>query len=129
MNSIASMKLYAVWLGLAVAMLLGGCTVMEPKAERYVVPPIGSTWTVAQHNTGSFGSGDVQVQITRGEQTWQGKQVVTFASSQATILANPDTSKWIAFLGPDGKPAVTFDPRRVSTSRLSSARHRPTTSR
>lgn len=110
MTSMVTMKLYAAWLGLAVAVLLGGCAMMEPKAGRYLAPPLGSTWTTAQHNTGSFGSGDVQVQITRGEQTWQGKQVVTFASSQVTILANPDTGKWIAFLGPDGKPVVTFDP-------------------
>lgn len=110
MKSIASMKLHVVGLGLAAAVLTGGCATMEPKAERYVAPPRGSTWTTAQRNTGSFGSGDVQVQTTRGEQTWQGKQVVTFATSQGTILANPDTGKWIAFLGPDGKPVVSFDP-------------------
>lgn len=110
MKSMASMKLYVAWFGLAVVVLTGGCAMMEPKAERYVAPPLRSTWTVAQRNTGSLGSGDVQVQITRGEQTWQGKPVVTFASSQATILANPDTGKWIAFLGPDGKPVVSFDP-------------------
>jgi hypothetical protein len=85
---------------------------MEPKAERYMAPPLGSTWTTAQRDTGSFGSGDVQVHSTRGEQTWEGKQVVTFASSQATILANPDTGKWIAILGPDGKPVLSFDPPR-----------------
>jgi hypothetical protein len=110
MKSIASMKPYLAWVGLAAVVLTGGCAMMEPKAERYVAPPLGSTWTTAQRNTGSFGSSDVQVQTTRGEQTWQGKQVVTFASSQATILANPDDGKWIAFLGPDGKPVVSFDP-------------------
>jgi hypothetical protein len=110
MKSIASMKLHVVGLGLAAAVLTGGCATVEPTAERYVAPPLGSTWTTAQRNTGSFGPGDVQVQTTRGEQTWQGRQVVTFASSQATILANPDTGAWIAFLGPDGKPVLSFDP-------------------
>jgi hypothetical protein len=110
MKSRASMKPYVVWLGLAVGVLTGGCATVEPKADRYVAPPLGSTWTTAQRNTGSFGSGNVQVQTTRGEQTWQGKQVLTYASSQATILANRDTGAWIAFLGPDGKPAVSFDP-------------------
>jgi hypothetical protein len=83
---------------------------MEPNAERYVAPPLGSTWTVAQRNTGSLGSGDVQLKITRGEQTWQGNQVVTFASSQGTTLTNPDNGRWIAFLGRDGKPVMSFDP-------------------
>jgi hypothetical protein len=110
MKSIASMKLYVAWFGLAAAVLTGGCATVEPKAERYVAPPLGSTWTTAQRNTGSFGSGDVQVQTTRGEQTWQGRQVVTFVNSQATILANPDTGAWIAVLGPDGKAVVSFDP-------------------
>jgi hypothetical protein len=110
MKSTASMKLHVVGLGLAAAVLTGGCATVEPKAERYVAPPLGSTWTTAQRNAGSFGSGDAQVQGTRGEQTWQGKQVVTFASSQGTTLADPDTGKWIAILGPDGKPVLSFDP-------------------
>ena len=110
MKSAANMKLHVAWLGLAAAVLTGGCATMEPKAERYVAPPIGSTWTTAQRNAGSYGSGDVQVQTTGGEQTWEGRQVVTFASSQGATLANPDTGKWIAFLGPDGKPVVSFDP-------------------
>jgi hypothetical protein len=110
MKSIASMTLHVVGLGLAAAVLTGGCATMEPKAERYVAPPLGSTWTTAQRNAGSFGAGDAQVQVTRGERAWQGKQVVTLASSQGTTLADPDTGKWIAILGPDGKPVLSFDP-------------------
>jgi hypothetical protein len=79
------------------------------KAEHFVPPPIGSTFTTVQHSTGSFGSGDVQLQFTRGERMWEGRQVITYASPQVTLLTSPDGA-WLAILGAGNKPVMRWDP-------------------
>ncbi|HWS75417.1 MAG TPA: hypothetical protein VN324_09790 [Quisquiliibacterium sp.] len=99
----------AVMAGLAAALLSGGCAMMTPTSERYTPPPMGSTWNVAERNTGSFGA-DVQYQERRGSATWQGKQVITFASSRGvTSMMSPDGG-FMAVAGPDGKPIMSWDP-------------------
>ncbi len=99
----------AAAIGLGTALLAGGCAMMTPKAAHYVAPPVGSTWTAKLHNTGSFGSGDVQLTTRRGERTWEGKQVITFTSQQGTIVAQTDGA-WLANLGPGDKVLLRFDP-------------------
>jgi hypothetical protein len=95
---------------LAAAVLAGGCALMEPKAERYQPPPVGSTWTIAQRNTGSYGQ-DAQFTVTRGEATWQGQRVIALASSRGfTTMVHPETGRWIAIVGRDGTPLFSWDP-------------------
>jgi len=101
--------LFSVPAVLTAALLSGGCAMMEPKAERYVAPPLGSSWVTAQRSMGSFGTGTAQVQSTRGERVWQGKQVITFASQQGTIVSMPEGG-FVAILGPGDKPLISWDP-------------------
>jgi hypothetical protein len=92
------------------AAVLSGCAAFGPQADRWVPAPVGATWEMAQRNTGSYGK-DVQIKMTRGDTTWNGAPAVTLTNSLGgTIIAQPADGRWIALLGPDGKPAVSFDP-------------------
>lgn len=93
----------------AAAALLGACATLDPGVA-WNIPPAGSSWQVAQQNTGSYGK-DVNFQVSRGEAVWQGKQAVTLTNSSngGTIMATPD-GKWMALVTRDGKPFMTYDP-------------------
>jgi len=103
-----NLKLVLILGAVAMALVSGGCGLMEPKAERYVAPPVGTTWVTAIHSTGSYGSGSRQVPGKRGERMWQGSQVVTFDGALGTILARPDGS-WLGIYKGD-QPIMTWDP-------------------
>jgi hypothetical protein len=81
---------------------------MEPKYERYVAPPIGSTWVTARRDTGSYGSGSVQLANTMGEQMWQGQKLNAYQNQEATLLAHPD-GRWVAMVR-GNTPLISFDP-------------------
>ena len=99
-------RLLAVGIGVALA---GGCALMEPKVERYVAPPVGTTWERSQADTGSFGSGTTKLlQSRRGQATWQGAQVITFEGADLAVFAQQDGA-WLGFFK-GGTPVVTFDP-------------------
>jgi hypothetical protein len=104
-----NLKLQMASAGLALAMVSGGCAMMAPKAERYVAPPLGSTWVTARRDSGSFGSGNVQVSSKRGERMWQGQQVITFESPGSAILAASDSGNWLGIVSGD-KPLITWEP-------------------
>ena len=110
MKTIDGFKRNAATMGLCAAVLSGGCAVMEPKAERWSPPAAGSTWEVAQRNTGSYGK-DMRLQISRGDGTWEGAKVVTYSNSLGmTTMATLDDGSWIAIVGRNGKPLMSFDP-------------------
>jgi len=94
---------------IAAALVLNGCAVTEPKVDRFVPPPVGSNWTNAVRNAGSFGSGDVQLQVTLREQEWNGKQVFVASSASGAEVWTPDGGL-VAFLGAGDKPIMQFDP-------------------
>lgn len=96
--------------GVTALMGASGCAMLTPKAEAYKPPPVGSTWTNSQVNTGSYGSGTAQITVTRGERVWQGRQVVTFQVPTGTTLGDPATSRWLAVLAPTDAVVVTWDP-------------------
>ena len=102
-------KVHLATASLAAMLVAGGCSMMEPKAERHVAPPLGSTWTQAQRNSGSYGSGAVQVPFKRGERMWQGKLMGTYETPQQVTVFAADGG-WVAILSPDGKPILTYDP-------------------
>jgi len=104
-----SFRLQLATASLAAALVAGGCSMMAPKAERYVAPPVGSTWVQAQRNTGSYGSGTAQVPFKRGERMWQGKMMGTIESPQQIIVSAADGG-WMAILSPEGKPLLSYDP-------------------
>jgi hypothetical protein len=104
-----SFRLHLATASLAAALVAGGCSMMEPKAERYVAPPIGSTWVQAQSNTGSYGTGTVQVPFKRVERMWEGKLMQANESPQQVVLTASDGA-WAVILSPDGKPLISYDP-------------------
>ena len=92
------------------ALVFAGCAMIEPKAEKPVPLPIGATWTQAMTDTGSFGKGSTaQSWKAAGDQDWQGRKVRAFESQQLTILADAESTKWVAFLN-KGTPILSWDP-------------------
>jgi hypothetical protein len=94
--------------GLAVAMLMGGCGLLEPKAERYVAPPLGTTWVTARQDTGSYGSGSGKVDGKRGERMYQGAPAITFEAAGGTVVATQE-GNWLGIFNGD-TPVMTWDP-------------------
>jgi len=108
MKIMRSVNLYLAIAGLALALVSGGCA-MTPKAERYVAPPVGTTYTTSQSNTGSYGSGTTQSTMKVTERMWEGKRATAFASPTGVIVLNADGA-WSAMLGPDDKTIMSWDP-------------------
>jgi hypothetical protein len=82
---------------------------MAPKAERYVAPPFGSTYTLAQTNTGSYGSWTGQLAVKVTERMWEGRQMIAFVTQRGTTLANTEGG-WSTILGPNDTPILSWDP-------------------
>jgi|WetSurMetagenome_2_1015567.scaffolds.fasta_scaffold05822_9 hypothetical protein len=108
MNTTHSVRFHLLIAGLALALLSTGCAT-APKAERYVAPPLGSTFTTSQSNTGSYGSGNTQSTMKVTERMWEGKRVTALVSPTGVLVLNADGA-WSALLGPDDKPIVSWDP-------------------
>ena len=109
MKTARKVNFYFATAVLVFALASGGCATMAPKAEKYVPPPLGSTFTYSLSRTGSYGSGTMEPTMKITERTWEGRRVLAFASPNVTILVNADGS-WPAWLAPDGKPILTWDP-------------------
>jgi DUF3108-like len=109
MNVGFNLKLQLASAGLAVALVSGGCAVMAPKAERYVAPPLGSSYVRAQRDSGSFGSRNIELQVRCGERMWQGQRVIAFEFPQYTLVAEPNTGSFLGIFVGD-KPIMTWDP-------------------
>jgi hypothetical protein len=109
MNIGLSLKLQLVSTGLAVALVSGGCAIMESKAERYVAPPPGLTWVTARSDSGSYGSGNVKVANRRGERMWQGEQVITLEGPDGAILSS-STGNWLGIVSRDDRLLITWEP-------------------
>lgn len=108
MKTTQSTKLYLAIAGLMLALVVGGCAI-TPKAERWVGPPLGTTYILARTNTGSFGSGTERSTWTVTERMWEGKQFKAVISPAGGFVLDADGA-WIAMLGPDDKPVFTWDP-------------------
>jgi hypothetical protein len=108
MKTTHSLKLYLVIASVALVLALGGCATV-PNAERYSAPPLGASYTGSQSNTRSFGSGTSQITTKVAERVWEGKRVTAFVTPAGTMLCTGD-GQWPAFLGPDDKPIMSWDP-------------------
>jgi hypothetical protein len=109
MKNINSLKLYLAISALALVLVSGGCATMSPKLEGWTVPPLGTTYTISQTATGSYGSGTSQITAKFDERMWEGKRMIAVVSPTAVTLSTPD-GHWPAILAPDGKPIMTFEP-------------------
>jgi hypothetical protein len=105
-NSITNTVGYAA----ALASVVASCAAVPPQVERWQAAPVGASWETAQRNTGSYGK-DALSKVTVREGTWKGSPAVALAmESGGTLLQQPSDGKWIALLGRDGQPAITWDP-------------------
>ncbi|MBL8341701.1 MAG: hypothetical protein JNL30_09560 [Rubrivivax sp.] len=94
----------------ALAAMLGGCATPDPRTQPWKPAPIGANWMAAQRNTGSFGK-DTQTTTTRlADMDWNGSPALVLKTANGMLLQQPADGRWLAFLSPDGKPTVTFDP-------------------
>jgi hypothetical protein len=108
MKNTSSMKLYLAIAGLTLVLVVGGCA-MAPKGERYVVAPLGTTFTSAYTNTDRYGSRTSEATTKITERMWDGKRVTAFVSPTMTLLVTADGA-WPAILTPDDKPIFSWDP-------------------
>ena len=83
---------------------------MQPKVEGYVAPPVGSSWTQSNRNTGSYGPSSTS-QITRAERNWEGKPVIAFIGARGAFLMDPEGGD-VAFVGQDDKPLLRWEPHQ-----------------
>lgn len=93
----------------AAALFVAGCATGGGSAQRYAPPKLGTTWTNARMDTGSYGSGAARVTWRRGERDWQGARLASFETPQSVTLLNAD-GQWLRQISPAGRPAVSFDP-------------------
>ncbi|HXD42836.1 MAG TPA: hypothetical protein VN649_19885 [Ramlibacter sp.] len=96
----------------AVVTLAAGCAVFGPQLTTWNPAPVGASWEIAQRNTGSYGK-DTQLRITRiADSTWKDIPVAAMknTSTGGTLLMQASDGNWLAMLGPDGKPFMSFEP-------------------
>lgn len=92
------------------AALLAGCASGPPKAERYVAPPIGSSWTVQTTSTGSYGNASkVQQQVSMRDVVFEGKTYHRFDGTGGANLLNDEAGVFVV-LGPGDRPLMRYEP-------------------
>lgn len=94
-----------------VLLLLAACAAPGPRPYVWSPPAPGTTWKLAQHNTGSYGK-DVQFEVTRGDdRMWNGAPAITLAQSTGMkVIATPEAGRMQALLAPDGRPLISWVP-------------------
>lgn len=102
------------WLALGAGMLLvallAGCASGPPKAERYVAPPVGASWTHQITSTGSFGNADkVPLTGTMRDVLVEGKPYHRFDFGNNAVLQTDSVGVFMV-LGPGDRPLMRYDP-------------------
>jgi hypothetical protein len=109
MKTRSEFRLHTLGVSLVIALLGAGCASAPPRAERYIAPPIGSSWTYSAVSTGSYGGGSGQVMLRLGEATWDGRKVYSFQSPAAHSLQD-ENAALLAVTAPNGELQMRFDP-------------------
>lgn len=95
---------------MATAAVLGGCASPPPTAERYVAPPVGSSWTHKVSNSGSFGNAQgAEIRTTMRDVVVDGKPWHRFENSGGAVLQD-DSAGVFLVLGPGDRPLMRYDP-------------------
>lgn len=90
--------------------LIAGCASGPPKAERYVAPPVGSSWKVQTTSTGSYGNANkVEQQVSVRDVMFEGKTYHRFDGSGGANLINDSVGVFVV-LGPGDRPLMRYDP-------------------
>ena len=92
------------------AALAAGCASGPPKAERYVAPPVGSSWKVQISSTGSFGSANkMEQQVSMRDVVVEGKPYHRFDAGGGANLMTDSVGMFMV-LGPGDRPLMRYDP-------------------
>jgi len=92
------------------AALAAGCASGPPKAERYVAPPVGSSWKVQTTSTGSYGNASkVEQQVSMRDVVVEGKPYHRFDTAGGANLMNDSVGVFMV-LGPGDRPLMRYDP-------------------
>jgi hypothetical protein len=92
------------------AALVAGCAGGPPRAERYIAPPVGSSWKVQISSSGSFGNADkVEQQVSMRDVVVEGKPYHRFDAGSGANLMNDSVGVFMV-LGPGDRPLMRYDP-------------------
>ena len=92
------------------AVLLAGCASAPPKAERYIAPPVGSTWKVQVTSTGSFGNAaKAEQQVSMRDVVVEGRPYHRFEVGGGATLQNDSVGLFMV-LGPGDRPLMRYEP-------------------
>lgn len=95
---------------MAAAVVVSGCASPQPKAERYVAPPVGSSFTQRVTNSGSFGNANgVEIVTTMRNVEVEGKPWHRFENRGGAVLQN-DSAGVFLVLGPGDRQLMRYDP-------------------
>lgn len=107
---------HAISVLVGAVLLIAGCAPVAPppgvpKAD-LIVPPVGSTWVIADKNTGSYGSASGRLTIRRlDDQMWQGRKVRAYSDGAVILYVDAETAGWVARVRETTKaPVESYDP-------------------
>lgn len=89
--------------------VLSACSSAPPRAERYIPPPVGATWTYQVANSGSFGAGTSSVTMRMADGEWEGRKLLRYDYAGGSILQT-DQVGIVAVLDAAGRPMLRYDP-------------------
>jgi hypothetical protein len=94
---------------------LAGCATAAPpvgtqRADGPKLAPPGSSWVIAERNSGSYGSETRRLTIQAlGEETWQGQKARALSDGTTKLYVDPASGRWIA-RARGTTPVESFDP-------------------
>jgi len=94
---------------LGMSSLIAGCAPMEPAAEKYAPPPVGTTYERDIRATGSFGKSYREASKYVGMRQVMGREVHVHERSTGQTSMLDDGGGWIGQFKGDA-PIFTFDP-------------------
>jgi hypothetical protein len=110
MKKSPNMRSLALAACVVAALLAAGCASGPPKAERYVAPKPGSSWTVQVSSSGSFGNADkVQQQVSIRDVVVEGRPYHRFDSPTGAVLQDDNVGVF-QVLGPGDRQLMRYDP-------------------
>lgn len=96
--------------GLITTSFLAGCATAPPRAERYIAPPVGSSWMIQTTSSGSFGSADKAVIAVSVRDTMvDGKRYHRFDSCGGATLQDDNAGVFLV-LGAGGREMMRYEP-------------------
>jgi len=101
-------RLRYAFVGVA-ATLLVGCALLEPQAERYSPPPVGTTYERDIRATGSYGKSYREASKYLGERVVMGRTLFAHERSTGQISMLDGAGGWVGQFKGDS-PIFTFEP-------------------